>query len=65
MPPRYLFGRLLQIMGMVTVLVGLALSVSLGFQDQGLASMRYELMALLGGGALFVIGRWIQGKPSA
>jgi len=48
-------------MGMATVLVGLAFSVSLGFQDEGLASMKYELYALLGGGAIFYAGRWLQG----
>lgn len=62
MPARYLLGRGLQIMGLAAVLVGLAFSISLGFQEAGLASMKYELMGLLGGGALFVAGRLIQGK---
>ncbi|HEX9793367.1 MAG TPA: hypothetical protein VGC54_05225 [Planctomycetota bacterium] len=61
MHARYLLGRALQVMGMATVLVGLAFSVSLGFQDEGLASMKYELYALLGGGAIFYAGRWLQG----
>ncbi|TAH36427.1 MAG: hypothetical protein EYC70_11555 [Planctomycetota bacterium] len=64
MPTRYVLGRALQVMGMAVVLVGLALSVSLGLQEEGLSSMQYEMMALLGGGILFVAGRLIQGKAS-
>ena len=61
MSTRYQFGRILQVMGMIVVLIGLMWSVSLGLQDEGLSSMKYELYALLGGGALFVVGRLIQG----
>ena len=62
MGTRYVLGRSLQVMGLFAVLAGLAVSVSLGFQDQGLASMKYELYALFGGGALFLLGKWIQGS---
>jgi hypothetical protein len=34
------------------------LSIQLGFQDESLASMRYEGYALLTGGALFLAG-WL------
>lgn len=63
MNTRYAFARSLQAMGMAAVLVGLAISVSLGLQDEGLSSMKYELYALVGGGLLFYLGRWIQGSP--
>lgn len=63
MPTRYLFARALQVMGMAAVLVGLAISVSLGFQDEGLKSMQYELYALIGGAVLFYLGRWLQRSP--
>ena len=65
MGTRYLFARTLQFMGMGVVLVGLAFSISLGMQDEGLASMKYELYALLGGGALFVLGRLLQKSESS
>jgi hypothetical protein len=45
-------------LGLVVVLVGLVLSIQLGFEDQGLESMRYEGYALLAGGALFLAG-WL------
>ena len=61
MPTRYLLARALQVMGLGVILAGLAVSVSLGIQDQGLSSMKYELFALTGGGAVFYLGRWIQG----
>lgn len=65
MSPRYVLGRALQVMGMAAVLVGLAVSVSLGAQDEGLESMRWEFLALLGGGGLFVAGRLLQGRGPA
>lgn len=42
--------------GMLVVLVGLVLSVRLGLDEDGLASMRYEGTALLVGGGLFLLG---------
>ncbi len=44
--------------GMVVVLVGLVFSMQLGFQDEGLESMRYEGLALAWGGGIFVVG-WL------
>ena len=64
MDTRYVLGRSLQVMGMVAVLAGLSLSVSLGFQDEGLSSMKYELYALFGGLTLFYLGKWVQGSGS-
>ena len=61
MPTRYLLARCLQVLGLGVILVGLAFSVSLGIQDEGLSSMKYELYALTGGAAVFYLGRWMQG----
>ena len=46
--------------GLVVVLVGLVLSIQLGMDEEGLASMRYEGTALLAGGALFLAGLWLE-----
>jgi hypothetical protein len=61
----WLFAKGLEGLGMVVVLVGLVLSIQLGFQDEGLESMRYEGMALLGGGALFVAGWMLERRLGA
>ena len=42
--------------GMLVVLVGLVISIQLGMDEDGLASMRYEGQALMLGGGLFVLG---------
>ncbi|MFQ5749550.1 MAG: hypothetical protein ACE5H3_08850 [Planctomycetota bacterium] len=60
MSTRYLFGRTLQVMGMAVVLVGLSLSISLGFQDEGFKTMGWELAGLVGGGLLFYLGCLLQ-----
>lgn len=44
--------------GLLVVLVGVVLSIQLGMDEQGLASMRYEGIALLVGGGLFLLG-WL------
>ena len=44
--------------GMIVVLIGLLLSIQLGMNEQGLASMRYEGNALALGGGLFLVG-WL------
>ncbi len=44
--------------GMVVILVGLLLSIQLGFEDEGLESMRYEGTALMVGGVMFFLG-WL------
>ena len=43
-------------LGMIVVLVGLVLSIQLGRNEEGLASMRYEGNALAIGGGLFLLG---------
>jgi hypothetical protein len=57
----WFLAKALEGLGLVVVLVGLVLSIQLGFQDQGLESMRYEGYALLAGGALFLAG-WLLEK---
>lgn len=42
--------------GLIVVLVGVVLSMRLGLDEQGLASMRYEGTALAVGGGLFLAG---------
>ena len=54
----YLLAKGLEGLGMLVVLVGLVMSIELGFQDEGLESMRYEGYALLVGGGLF-LGGWV------
>lgn len=55
-------AKTLQAIGLVVVLVGVSISIHLGFQDQGLASMRQEFLGLFVGGGIFVVGvlleRW-------
>jgi len=50
-------------LGMVLVLVGLLLSMRLGMQDDSLGSMSHEMIGLMAGGGLFVLGwaleRWL------
>jgi len=45
-------------LGLVVVLVGVVVSIQLGFADEGLESMRYEGTALLVGGGIFAAG-WL------
>jgi hypothetical protein len=54
----YYLAKGLESIGMLVVLVGLVMSIELGFRDEGLESMRYEGYALLVGGGLFV-GGWV------
>jgi hypothetical protein len=42
--------------GMVLVLVGVFISISLGLEDEGLSSMRMEMQGLAVGGGLFLVG---------
>jgi hypothetical protein len=49
-------GKGLEGLGMVVVLVGLVVSIRLGLDEEGLASMRYEGTALALGGGLFLLG---------
>ena len=54
----WLLAKVLEALGLLVVLAGIAMSVRLGFQDAGLASMGAEFRGLLVGGALFVAG-WL------
>ena len=56
----WFLAKTLEGAGMVIVLAGLLMSIHLGFEEQGLESMRYEGTALLVGGGLFVAGWWIE-----
>ena len=51
-------GKALEGLGMVVVLVGVVVSIQLGLDEEGLASMRYEGTALALGGGLFLLG-WL------
>ena len=53
-------AKILQGVGMVVVLVGVFMSISLGFEDEGLSSMQAEMQGLLLGGGLFVVGYLIE-----
>ncbi len=61
----WLLAKGLEGLGMVVVLVGLVLSIQLGFQDDGLKSMKYESYALVGGGAIFVVGLLLERRIGA
>ena len=52
------FAKALEGVGMVVVLVGLFLSMSLGLEDDGLGSMQMEMEGLMIGGGMFLAG-WI------
>ena len=54
----YGLGKLLEGLGLVLVLVGVVLSMRLGFQDESLASMEHEMTGLLAGGGVFLAG-WL------
>ena len=49
-------AKVLEGVGMIVVLVGVFISMSEGFADQGLASMASEFQGLAWGGGLFVCG---------
>ncbi|NOT29651.1 MAG: hypothetical protein HOP15_04280 [Planctomycetes bacterium] len=61
----WLLAKVLEGLGMVVVLVGLVLSIQLGFQDDGLKSMKYESYALGAGGAIFLLGMLIERRIGA
>jgi len=61
----WLLAKGLEGLGMVIVLVGLVLSIQLGFQDDGLKSMKYESYALLAGGAIFLAGMLLEKRIGA
>lgn len=56
----------LEFVGMIVVLVGVLISINEGLvQKDSLKSMRYEFIGLGAGGALFVIGWWIERSVGA
>ena len=65
-PKLWLPAKILQGVGMIVVLVGVILSMRLGFQDEGMESMTYEMEGLIFGGAFFAVGwlleRWSGGR---
>jgi hypothetical protein len=61
----WLLAKGLEGLGLVVVLVGVVTSIQLGFQEEGLASMKYESYALLAGGALFLIGMLLERRIGA
>jgi hypothetical protein len=61
----WLLAKGLEGLGLVIVLVGLVLSIQLGFEDEGLKSMKYESYALLAGGAVFLAGMLIEKRIGA
>ena len=61
----WLVAKGLEGLGMVVVLVGLVTSIQLGFQEEGLQSMKYESYALLGGGAIFLVGLLLERRIGA
>lgn len=58
-------AKILQGTGMILVLVGVLISMRLGFQDEGLKSMAYEMRGLLWGGGLFLVGYFIERRIGA
>ncbi len=54
-------AKALEGVGMLVVLVGVFMSMSLGFEDQGLSSMAAEMKGLIWGGGLFLAG-WLLEK---
>ncbi len=56
----WILAKGLEGIGMVVVLVGLVLSVELGFRDEGMTSQYAELIALLSGLFLFGLGFLIE-----
>ena len=61
----WLLAKGLEGLGLVVVLVGLVISVRLGFQEEGLKSMKYESYALLAGGAIFLCGMLLERRIGA
>ena len=61
----WLVAKGLEGLGMVVVLVGLVLSIQLGFKDEGLKSMKYESYALVAGGAIFLVGMLLEKRIGA
>ncbi len=52
----YWLAKTLEGVGMIIILVGVLISIQLGMNEEGLASMKYEGTALAVGGGLFFVG---------
>ncbi len=52
----WMLAKSLEALGLIIVLIGLVLSVELGFRDEGMSSQYAELIALLVGFVLWGIG---------
>ena len=61
----WLVAKLLQGAGLVVVLAGLFISMRLGFQEEGLSSMRAEFQGLALGGGLFFLGWLLERRSGA
>jgi hypothetical protein len=61
----WLLAKGLEGLGMVIVLTGLVASIALGFEDEGLKSMKYEGYALAVGGGIFVAGFLLERRMGA
>ena len=59
----WVLGKILEGVGLVLVLAGVIVSMRLGFEDEGLESMAFEMKGLLAGGALFLLG-WLLERSS-
>jgi hypothetical protein len=53
-------AKLLEGVGLLVVLVGVFMSISLGLEDEGLGSMAIEMKGLMLGGAMFLAGVLIE-----
>lgn len=58
-------AKALEGVGMVVVLVGVFISMSMGFEGRGLDSMAFEYQGLLAGGLLFVAGVLLERRLGA
>ena len=58
-------AKILEGVGMLIVLVGVFWSMSLGLEDEGLASMAMEMKGLALGGGLFLLGWLLERKLGA
>lgn len=53
-------AKVLEGVGMLIVLAGVFMSISLGLEDDGLSSMAAEMKGLMWGGGLFLAGWFLE-----
>jgi len=58
-------AKVLEGVGLVVILVGVSLSIGLGLDEEGLASMKMEFQGLFLGGVLFLAGYLIEQRIRA